>query len=331
MQHHILQIDFQGMRLEIPYIVIKGGKEGTHIFISGGMHGNEINGIAAVGDFIKYAEDNDLKEKISGTITIIPVLNPSGFSQMTREVKEDNLDPNRAFGKTEITTFSEAMATELEKLLKDCDIGIDLHDAGSNTVLLPHSRVMQHEEDGCTKKMGQLFGTNIIIEREGHPHMMAVAMYQRHKVPVLTVEIGGGQTILPEFQAQALQGILNILSAYEIYQTEIKVPEEQFFLHNRFGVETNEPAEIRIDVKLGDYIHEEDEIGEIYYPITQKREKLVSPMCGYLFALWQDNQIPAHQTIYSILESKQCHVRRTTLKNFEKLSKFQVKKFNFSK
>ncbi len=46
MQPHYLDVQFGERHAAIPYYEINGRHPGPHIFLSGGMRGGEINGIA---------------------------------------------------------------------------------------------------------------------------------------------------------------------------------------------------------------------------------------------------------------------------------------------
>lgn len=327
MKKKTLKIEFKNHEVEIPYLIFEGKKgKGPHLFLSGGMHGDEINGVIVIKEFLKWAKSVDLEKKLSGKITVLPVLNPSGFSVVMREVFEDSVDLNRSFGQKTAKTFSEKIAHELmDKILKKCDLGLDFHDAGQRSVLLPHTRVHKRENSGVTKEMGRLFGTDIIIGREGDSGMMAVALYKKYKIPVLTVETGGAQVVFPKFVKVAIQGIRNILAQQKMYPSKIIIPEKQYYLYDRFGISFAYPVEISFEKKLGDFVHYKDKIGEVYNPLNQKVEPILAPMCGIIFSLWQTNQVPVNEVVYSILETVECHVKRTTLNKFEKMGSFDVK------
>ena len=113
MKTKFLRVSYKNDTVKIPYLEIKGKKKGPHVFISGGMHGNEINGIAVVDKFIEWAANKKICDKLSGQITVIPLVNPSGFYHMRREVQIDKKDPNRCFGVTEPKTFTERMVGAL--------------------------------------------------------------------------------------------------------------------------------------------------------------------------------------------------------------------------
>ena len=92
MEKKTLTVTHKKYEVHIPYIEIEGkGGGGHHIFLSGGMHGNEINGIAAIDSVVHWMEKIDIEKKLRGKITVLPLLNPSGFAHMQRNVYEDDL------------------------------------------------------------------------------------------------------------------------------------------------------------------------------------------------------------------------------------------------
>lgn len=322
-----IDVQYGEHAVSIPYYELIGKNPVPHIFLSAGMHGGEINGIALIEAFTEWSERVNMVEGLNGRLTILPLLNPSGFAHMQRRVYEDKGDLNRSFSNAEPTTLSEQIAYDLtQKILRHCDMGIDFHDASGTAALLPHARIHKNEASGSTREMGQLFGTDILIERTGKEGMMAVYLYQQHNIPVLTVEIGGAQRLFPEYIQLALRGIRNVLAAKDMYAGEVIVPEQQFLLTKRYGIKRREAAKIIMSVKLGDFVHYGDVLGYSYNPVTLEQHAIHSPKCGILFSLQQLNQVEANDTLFSILESKVCHVERDTLGNFKALDKLKVTK-----
>jgi len=321
------ELNINGVSVEIPYFVINGKKDGPSGFISGGLHGNEINGISTVKKFLKFCEKNEIENTLSGSLTVIPVLNTSGFKTMQRYVAEDQKDLNRCFGFENPSSFSEILANDLAKnLLSKHDFGIDIHDAGGKAALMPHSRVHISDETDCfecSTYMGRLLGTKIIVSREGNPHMLATYMNSEYEVPVLTVEAGGAQKSFPDYHQELLQGINNVLIYFNMLEGEIKIPKKQFFLRDRYGLKAKEACEIEFSVELGDSVHVGDVLGNMYFPNRNETQEIKSTMCGFIFSLWQFNQAPEGQRLYSILEDKDCHIKRSTLDDFAELEHFK--------
>lgn len=63
-----------------PVIKFKGGK-GKKVFITAGVHGNELSSQVAAMNLIKYLEDHPIK----GTVYIMPFMNPKGTAKNVRD------------------------------------------------------------------------------------------------------------------------------------------------------------------------------------------------------------------------------------------------------
>lgn len=327
METRQLSITYQAHSVEIPYIEIVGAQDGPSAFISAGMHGNEINGIAIVRRFLDALQDDGIRSQLSGRLILLPVMNPSGFSHMQRRVFEDDEDLNRSFGFEKAETFSQEIAKTLtECILRHCQFGVDLHDAGGRAVLVPHARIHAGEvrDYRSTRHMSRLFGTKLVLERPGKDHMLAIEMDRRFNVPVLTVEIGGAHRLYEEYYNTAITGLWNILAAFGMIERPLEIPERQFLLHDRMGVKVSEACQVHFHVCLGDQVHVGDKLGELYFPQRYTCETIYSPMCGYVFSLWGTNQAYAGATLYSILEEYDCHIARSTLEQFEMLPSLET-------
>ncbi|MBD3280185.1 hypothetical protein GF389_01510 [Candidatus Dojkabacteria bacterium] len=335
MQKKSIKVKFKGHSVEIPYIVFRGKGDGPKVFLSGGIHGDEVNGPEVMRRTIEYFEKEKIEDKLNGTIYLFPLLNCSGFDHMSRGVYEDGRDLNRAFGvaKSKIKSFSEQIAYELtEQLLKKCDFGIDVHDSGGNAVLLPHVRVHKFKDPKgvdcptCSRELGQIFGTKVLLEREGQSGMLAVEMKREFNIEVLTVEIGGGQEFYINSLPEGLQGILNVLKYKKMIPGEPSVQKEQFILHERYGVKAKDSALLQLKIELGQRVDVGEEVGWLYYPKTQKKELLVSPVCGILFSKWMYNQISKDSYIFTVLDVEECNLQEGKTRHLELLKTLKVER-----
>lgn len=328
MNKNVLSVEFGKYKMNIPYLEFEGVKDGPHIFLSGGMHGDEVNGIAAMDLLLQWFFRDDIESELVGKITVFPVLNPSAFAHMQRAVYEDDHDLNRSFGVDKPETFAQQIAHDLtHKILKQCEFGIDFHDSGNRRAFVPHSRMHKGEMSGCTRELAQLFGTEIIIEREGHAGMMAVALHKQFDMPVLTVELGGAQRIFDDYLKVAKHGVRNFLRAKKMLKGTIIVPEKQYFLEDRYGIIIKAPATVNFNVELGDFVHKGQKIGDLYYPLTQEREDIVTSSCGYILAKWMASQVPEGESIYDVLATENCHPNEDDVsKKAEQLERLDISK-----
>ena len=67
---------YEDIYCTIPYYEYEGTTPGKHLIITGGMHGNEINGIMMCHHIRRYFEEHNITSELIGKITLIPTLNP---------------------------------------------------------------------------------------------------------------------------------------------------------------------------------------------------------------------------------------------------------------
>ncbi len=272
-----------GADVEIPIKIAEGKKPGKTMFVCAGVHGDEINGIHLLK---RFTEELDLS-KISGTIVILPVINVEGYREKNRLVPYDNKDLNRAFTENgdDFTVSNQIAMTLMEKIIKPCDFGIDLHDYGQGNVLTPHVRIHKTKKAVETRELGLLFGTDILKKRIGSDGMLAVEALRKLKTPIITVEVGGGMLVFDEFEKPAMQGLKNILVHNGMMQGTIVLPKKQFILSEGQGIKAPMDGVFIGKVKLGDFVSKGDLIGVIYDPLTGKTDKIRANEDSFVFSL----------------------------------------------
>ena len=286
-------------KLELPILIAQGKREGKTCFISAGIHGDEINAIETINQFI-----NTLNiKKIRGTIIIIPLLNPWGFKARTRYIPFDNQDLNRCFNKKGKSASYEIASTIMQEIISKCDYGIDLHD-GNKNILLPHPRIFKGDKSQVLREMSYALGTDIILEREGSPGMMAIEAFHQLKVPVLTVEIGGAYIINDKFIEQGVRGIRNVLIYNDNLQGILDLPLQQFFLQDREGYLSPFAGILHIEVGLGEAVKKDQTIAILHDPLQNKKSVIKAKEYGVVFSIRKDAIVEKNETMLSILHFK---------------------------
>ena len=82
-----------GTEIDLPIYAYRSRKPGPTVLLSGGLHGDEIDGIEIVRRLIEQKTFDKLK---CGSVIAIPVMNIYGFLNFSREVP-DGKDINRSF------------------------------------------------------------------------------------------------------------------------------------------------------------------------------------------------------------------------------------------
>jgi predicted deacylase len=290
----------------IPYYEYEGNTSWKHIIISGGMHGNEINGIMMCHHIKTYLEDNNIESELIGKITIIPILNVFGFQEMMRYIPIDSKDLNRSFWKQYDKTYSEHYADFLiENFFQYADHAIDIHDAGGRSILIPHARIHSCDEHHCDltiHNMGRRFDSKIIMEREGNSGMLAVYGQDILRKPIMTIEIWGNQVIYKKYFDDTLRGIVNILKGLDyLYWDPILHNTIQHHFSNRIEHITECGWILQLNSELWQEVSKWDIVGTIYYPLQDQYKTIVSEADGFVFSIRAGEQIPKNKDMISII------------------------------
>ena len=130
-----------------PVYVIHGKKPGPVMFLSGAVHGDEINGVEIIRRVLKSRS----VKRLRGTLIALPVVNIFGFINQTRYLP-DRRDLNRAFPGSERGSLAARMANLfLQEIVSRCTHGIDLHTAAIHRDNLPQVRAVLSDPE--TEKM----------------------------------------------------------------------------------------------------------------------------------------------------------------------------------
>jgi predicted deacylase len=184
--------------------VIHGKGTGPTVFVSAGIHGDEVIGIEIIRRLLRARQLSRLK----GTLIAVPIINTFGFINKSRYLP-DRRDLNRSFPGSEGGSLAARLAyLFLAEVVAKADVGIDLHSAAIHRTNYPQVRLSDPE--GPMRTLADTFGAPIIMRsplREGSLRAAAEAM----GTPILLFEAGEGLRF-DEVSARAgLAGVLRVL------------------------------------------------------------------------------------------------------------------------
>ena len=309
-------VDAQKGKITIPILIATGSMAGKTIFISAGVHGDEINGIEILQRFM----DNLDVSMLAGTIIFLPLINVSGFRAKDRYVQYDGKDLNRCFPGDDKGTVSEQMAhTIFTEVVSRCDFGVDIHDSGKGSVLLPHPRAHIKDDMGRydSSRLDDIaiFGTDIIMlcslcspttssYGKGMDGVLTIEAYKHFGIPALTVEVGGAMILWEEFIQRALVGLNNILIYQGMLEGKMILPREQFLIPGEDDISIKAKTEgiLKLRTKLGKTVGRGEELAEIYNPITLEREIIKALECGVVHDLNVSAKVNEGEDVVGVLE-----------------------------
>ncbi|MDP3989153.1 MAG: DUF2817 domain-containing protein [bacterium] len=115
----IIEIKKNIQSIDLELFVVGSGNPKT--FLMSGVHGNEKTGQIIIEKILA----SDLS--FEGTLTMLPIANPTGFENNTREETTSNLDLNRNFCDRDGDELVDELITTILSLAKEHDRVIDLH------------------------------------------------------------------------------------------------------------------------------------------------------------------------------------------------------------
>lgn len=200
----------------VPVLVAKGSKPGKRILFVAGVHGDELNPIAAVQETFATLDP----AKMTGSA--IAVIDPSrpGVESITRtwtinDLGGEQINPNRTWPGRENGNAVERHSWLItHKLIRgNVDIGIDHHTAGTGVDFARF--VFAHADDPASIELSKLYPVDQLMLYPGIPGTLENSLVQAG-IPAVTTELGGPRGFVPEMVKMGVDGNHNVLVHYGV-------------------------------------------------------------------------------------------------------------------
>ena len=123
--------------LSLSVMVVNGMRPGPTLWLSGVIHGDELNGIEIIRQVLAQVRPREL----GGTILAVPIVNVFGFLNESRYLP-DRRDLNRSFPGSPRGSLSAQLAHRfVSEVIRRSDAGIDFHTGSDHRTNLPQLRV----------------------------------------------------------------------------------------------------------------------------------------------------------------------------------------------
>jgi predicted deacylase len=129
--------------LRLPVLAARGAEDGPTLLATGGVHGDEYEGPAAIHALFHHLDGEGRTAGRSlrrGTLVGLPVINVTAWEARTRVTPADGVNLNRVFPGSQrgIASPADALAHAVfERFVRCCDVLVDLHSGGAALVHLP--------------------------------------------------------------------------------------------------------------------------------------------------------------------------------------------------
>ncbi|MCV0380937.1 succinylglutamate desuccinylase/aspartoacylase family protein [Nitratireductor sp.] len=203
-------------QIRIPWLRVRNG-EGPSLLLMAGNHGDEYEGELQLARLMRRLKTLD----ISGTVTVLPIVNQPAVMAARRCSPFDGGNLNRAFPGNPAGTPTERIAHFLEhELFPRHDVVLDLHSGGTSMAHLPCTLIERQADPARFERtldlMRQMGAAHAFIADNGPAAPTSMGAAGRAGAIGLSGEFGGGGTVTPDSMAFTAGAIDRLLVALGI-------------------------------------------------------------------------------------------------------------------
>ncbi len=264
--------------IDLPVHVYRGKEDGPSLLLTGGLHGDEINGVEIIRRLIESGEIIPLK----GTVIAIPIVNIYGFIQNSRGLP-DGKDINRSFpGVAKGGSLATLLAHTLMKhIIPNVDLGIDFHTGGASRSNYPQMRVDFSYKNAF--ELAKIFDAPLTLDSKLIPKSFRSAS-QKKNTPILVFETGESLRF-DEFGIQeGINGAKRIMNHIGINSFNVS-QNNSIYLEHSSWIRASYAGLFLPKVNLGDTIKKKQILGHINGAYGELHSKIQAPKDGVVVGI----------------------------------------------
>jgi len=264
--------------IKITIVVERAKLDGPTLLLMGGVHGDEINGVAIVRDIIRKKYNKPKR----GTIICIPVFNVFGYLNLSREFP-DGRDLNRMFPGSASGSLASQFAYQFTKEIAPLvDYVLDFHTGGAERENFPNIRCVFEEPRAI--ELAKVFGAPFIVNSKYIAKTIREAIHKQGKT-ILLFE-GGKSKNLDDFVINTgVEGALNVMKHLSLREGEINLSNNSHIIQNSKWLRAPYSGMFQSRVKNGTRVHKKAILGKITDPYGEFEKNIYSPLDCYIFGM----------------------------------------------
>jgi predicted deacylase len=237
--------------------VVNGLRPGPTLWLSGVVHGDELNGIEIIRQVLRLVHPRQL----SGTILAVPIVNVFGFLNETRNLP-DRRDLNRSFPGSPRGSLTAQLAHRfVTDVVRRSDAGIDFHTGSDHRTNLPQLRVDLTIPE--VERMAAAFAAPVTVNasyRDGSLRTWC----SRQGIPMLVYEGGEANRFNDAAIRTGVEGAMRVLVELGMWAEEVASPPAPTLrVEHSHWERARRSGIVRIDVLPGQRVERGDVLGII--------------------------------------------------------------------
>jgi uncharacterized protein len=264
--------------LTIPVYVVSAAEEGPRVFLTGALHGDELNGMGIIRELL-FTHPPALKK---GALIMVPVVNLSGLERHSRYMP-DRRDPNRCFpGAADGSLTSRLVHAIYTEIIQQSHYGIDFHSAAVRRTNFPNIRANLEDEE--TRMLAEAFGCEVIVNTKGPAGSLRRTAVESG-VPAIVLEAGEVWKIEPGVVDIGVRGCLNVLKKLGMIDGAVKAPAFQAIVKRTTWVRSTRGGILSFYSRPGDLVRKNDCLAMVFSISGREETELLSPVDGIVLGM----------------------------------------------
>jgi len=269
--HIQLPAGADGEPYRCPIAVVHGRQDGPVLFVGGGTHGEELNGIESAR---RLAVEVD-PEHIAGTLIVVPVQNPPAYLAFQHTTPWDDGDLGKAYPGSSEGSLTERIAYRLfESVISRANAAIDIHSAMKWGSEYPQCIVLAGSEEvhRTAAEIARCFPFRAIVSvRQEHLTLHFGPAYRRslffllteRGIPSVLVEIGEGGKLNVSYVELALAGLQNAMRHLGMLPGAVEEYSEPVWTNEMLNVRSPTGGLLYLYVQEGEIVRAGDLVGKV--------------------------------------------------------------------
>lgn len=265
-------------KINLPVHVIRAEEDGPVMLLTGGLHGDELNGVEIVRRMIF----NDMLMPKKGSVIALPLVNVYGFIQNVRGLP-DGKDINRSFPGIKGGSLARLLAyTLMHEIIPQIDYGIDFHTGGE--ARSNYSQIRCTLDIDKNRELAEAFAPPIVVNSSLIEKSFRKAAYKKDK-HILVFETGESTRFTESGIQEGINGTLRLMKHLGMKDEAPEANQETEFYHHSTWVRAKYAGLFQSKVRLGDKVKKKQVLGYITDPYGNERFKSKSPQDGRVIGL----------------------------------------------
>lgn len=280
--------------IDLPIFIKSSKKEGPVVLISGGIHGDEINGVVTAKRIMEELDEG--LSLLKGTLIFIPLVNIYGFLSNSRTFP-DGRDLNRSFPGSKKGSLAASIAFILSnEIIPQIDYGIDFHTGGRMLTNYPQIRVDYKDKEAV--EMAKAFGTHFVLNSKCIEKSFRKEAYKAKK-HIIVYEGGESMRIDDYAIEEGVNGSKRLLASLGMIKDSPE-PQHTVFLKESSWLRARASGIFNSSVKIGESIKKGQILARISDPYGQIKIPVKATSNGYIIGMNNLPVINAGDAIFHI-------------------------------